>query len=480
MLRFARYLLTAACVFMGGLAPLQSANQTPDVSPITPQYFVPFFLDVEQLDFSLPSGIQSFVRASYKGKWLLLAGRVNGLHNFNNDNNNFPPSLQNTTVYVVDVETGAVFSKSLNDPSSGLTQEQVDILSVTSAQFYQHKKTLYMTGGYGVNTATGLFDTKPVLTAIDIPGMIQWVTTTGQGKSAVQNIRQLRDPVFQVTGGYMSRSLKGLTLLIFGQNYFTFYTPGQNGIYSEQVRRFKIKDDGETLSVKVLSPSPQQGPNAFYRRRDLNVVPIMQSQLGLPLPAYLALSGVFTESGGIWTVPVYITTKGWPSMYNPSNPGTFKQGMNNYNCPVLGTFSEKTGNMFISLFGGLSYGYFNNGAFTTDDEIPFINQITTIQFDKRGNINQFLMDAEYPVVISAGSNPGNQLLFGAGANFIPADGLEKYKNGVIDLDKIKYPTVVGYIVGGIASTLPNTTSSTDSTASPLIFKVTLKPTASQD
>lgn len=479
-MKFTKYLLTITCAFLTGIVPLNSANQTPDVSPITPQYFVPFFVDVEQVDLSLPSGIQSFVRGTYKGKWILLAGRVNGLHNFNNDNNNFPPSQQNRTVYVVDIANGTVHSRSLLDPNSGLTQEQIDILSVTSAQYYQHKNTLYMSGGYGVNTATGLFDTKPVLTAIDMQGLIQWVVDPNS-EPLSESVRQLRDPVFQVTGGYMTRSLKGLSLLIFGQNYFTFYVPGQNGIYSEQVRRFKIKDNGKTLSVKVLEPSPQIGPNAFYRRRDLNVIPIMQAFDGLPLPAYIALSGVFTETGGIWTVPVYISTKGWPSMANPSDPGTFKQGMNNYNCPVLSTFSERTGNMFTTLFGGLSYGYFDtNGTFQTDEEIPFINQITTVQIDKRGNINQFLMDDTYPVVISQGSNPGNQLLFGAGANFIPVDNLSTYKNGVIKLDKIKYPTVVGYIVGGIASTLPNTVSSTDSTASPLIFKVTLKPTAPQD
>ena len=48
-------------------------------------------------------------------------------------------------------------------------------------------------------------------------------------------------------------------------------------------------------------------------------------------------------------------------------------------------------------------------------------------------------------------------------------------NGVLNLDNIRQPTVIGHVVGGIMSTLPNTNDQTDSAASPYIFTVTLIP-----
>jgi hypothetical protein len=88
------------------------------------------------------------------------------------------------------------------------------------------------------------------------------------------------------------------------------------------------------------------------------------------------------------------------------------------------------------------------------------------------------MSSEYPVIASTGSNPGNPLLFGAGAQFFRASGLPSYGNGVLDLDQLggSQPHVIGYIVGGIMSTLPNTNTQSDTAASPYIFKVMLTST----
>ena len=109
-------------------------------------------------------------------------------------------------------------------------------------------------------------------------------------------------------------------------------------------------------------------------------------------------------------------------MADPSLPGTFKQGMNNYVAPTLGLYST-SGNMYTVVLGGISFGYFANGVFQTDGELPFINQVTTIRIDPQGVYTQYLMDAEYPLIRSTGSNPGNPLLFGAGAAFFPSTPL---------------------------------------------------------
>jgi hypothetical protein len=455
-----------------GISTVCAQNQTPDVSPIFPQDSLPLRITIEQADFSLPSGVQSYVAGTFGGRWLILAGRINGLHGFD-PNNNFPPNEQNSTVFVVDPVQETVAMRLLTAPGSGLTQSQVDLLSVTSAQSYQVGNTLYMTGGYGVDTSTGNFSTKDALTAIDVPGLMQWVDNTSPGDTAAQHIRQIHDPVFQVTGGQMRLGTGGVTMLMLGQNFV-----GDNvfvdGTYTEQVRRFRISDNGVTLSVAPLSPLPAI-PDANYRRRDLNVVPLIRDGNDA---GWAALSGVFTPGNGVWTVPVQIAGDGTPSMADPTNPSTFKQGMNGYASANFGAYSPSTRQMYTVLLGGISFGYFAGGAFVTDAELPFINQVTTIRQSPDGVVSQYIMNSEYPFIASTGSNPGNQLLFGAGAHLFAAAGVPVYGNGVMDLDQLggSRPRVIGYIVGGIMSTLPNTNAQSDTAASPYIFKVTLKST----
>lgn len=459
-------------------------NQTATLSPVLPNKKLPFRVKIEQLDFSLPVGIHSGATAIHNGKWLLITGRAGGLHGFNNNTNNFPPDEQNKSVYVVDPVKKTVKSRSLTDPNSGLTQQQIDTLSVTNPQSYQKKNTLYITGGYGVDTATGLFSTKDTLTAINVPGLMHWVERPASHEKASKYIRQIHHPIFQVTGGYMDQSEDEPTLLIFGQNFQGYYFDSSNGAYTEQVRRFRIIDDGKKIRIKVKSSKPSR-PDPNFRRRDLNVVPIVTKKHHKLIPSFVALSGVFTPTDGVWTVPVTINNHGHPSMARSTDPKTFKQGMNSYICPTLRMFSKRHNDMYIVLFGGLEYEYFADGQFLTDPEIPFSNNVTTIKIDRKGNFTQYLMDNEYPVILSTQSNPGNQLLFGAGADFMPAEhiamyskgNVNRYSSGIIKFDHIKKkPVLVGYIMGGIQSTLPNTTTQADSAASPYIFKVFVEST----
>lgn len=450
----------------------QSDNQTPDVNPIYPNQFLSFGVRVELEDYTLPNGIHSFVQATHGGKWLFLAGRTNGLHGFGPGNNNFPPSTQNLVVYVVDSINKTVYSRALTDPSSGLSLNQIDTLSVTSPQYYTSGSTLYITGGYGVDSVTGFFSTKNVLTAIDIPGLMHWVMAPGIGETAAQHIRQIFHPIFQVTGGYMTQLKNRPTLLVVGQNFEGFYQPDSNGLYSDLIRRFNIKDDGKNLCLEILNPEPHF-PQEWLRRRDLNVVPIIHYERGKHRQKLIAFSGVFTEKGGIWTIPIVINSKGKPQMVSPEDSTAFKQGMNNYVCPTIGLFSDNSHDMYTIFFGGISFGYYDINGFQTDSEIPFINQITTIKYDKYGYFAQYLMDAEYPVILSTQSNPGKRLLFGAGAVFIPVEHLETYGGEVLNFDALNHTTHIGYIIGGIQSTLPNTSSPSDSAASPYIFKVFL-------
>ncbi|MCB1148858.1 MAG: hypothetical protein KDK48_01725 [Chlamydiia bacterium] len=413
---------------------------------------------MEAAPFTLPNGIQAYVSAVSQGKWVLLAGRSNGLHGFSNVGNNFPPALQNRTVIVVDPATGNSWTRSLTEPSSGLTSEQIDALSTTAAQAFQKGNTLYIVGGYGINSVTGQMETKSTLTALTLDKLIDWVIN---GTTLIKDaVRQVSHPLLKVTGGFLfQNSDHDPFLLMLGQNFQGLYTDSSNGQYTQQIRQFWLNDNGKTLR---LFPKESGAILADYRRRDLNILPIMLRNK----PAYTAFSGVFTLTTGVWTVPITIFPDGSSFQPDPEAATTFKQAMNNYNCPAFGLYSVATEEMFAVFPGGISFGYFDGGVFTTDSEIPFINQVTTIRIDNEEKFTQHLMSAEYP----------GPLLYGAEAQFFPAANTPLFYNGVIQLDALpKTPTVIGYIVGGIMSTVPNTSSPADSTASPAVFTVTLIP-----
>lgn len=447
-----------------------SINQTDDLSPVITDASVPFKVSIELTNFQVPGGIHSAATAQDGYNYLFITGRTNGLHGFANSGD-FPPSQQNSRAFVINTCTQTVYSRSLHDPLAGLTQPQIDTLSVVSPQSYQAGNTLYITGGYGVNTSDGSFSTKDKLTAINVSGLIHWVTNNNCRSRASDYIRQISNPVFQVTGGNMFQYGQCPTLLIFGQNFIGNYTTSSNGIYTQQVRRFDIIDDGIRLDVRVRKPTVS---NPDYRRRDLNIIPIIKTNSGKKIPAYVALSGVFTLANGIWTVPVEITSNGIPSMANPDLESTFKQAMNNYASAHIELLSG-TGDMYSVLLGGITFGFFQNGQFQTSTDFPFTNQVTAIKRTPNGEYQQFLLPVEYPTILSTQSNPGNTLLFGAGAKFIIEPNLPMFSNGVLNLAEIRTPTVIGHIVGGIQSTLANTNVISDSAASPHIFKVTLTP-----
>ena len=366
-----------------------AANQTPTLSPVFPEKDVPYHIEIELADFTLPVGLQSMASAQYKGKWVFVAGRSAGLHGFSG--NNFPPSEQNTLIFVVDPKEKTVKTRSIADPSSGLTQEQIDQLSVTNPQFYQKGNTLYMTGGFGIETESGLFTTKKVLTAFDLPGVIHWVMHNKEGETLAQHMRQLYHPIFQITGGAMFQIGDDPSLLIFGQN---FSGPDITD-YSLQVRRFVIHDDGKDLSVSIKHFRPKV-PSPDFRRRDFNVIPIIQKSKGHIKEALVTLSGGFTLTDGAWTVPVTISADGTPFEPNPNKDSTFKQAMNLALCGTCGLFSEKTKDMYTLLFGGLTIGFFQNGQFLIDNELPFTNEVTTLKIDKKGKVKNIDCKSFYP------------------------------------------------------------------------------------
>ncbi|MEM9413846.1 MAG: PEP-CTERM sorting domain-containing protein [Planctomycetota bacterium] len=429
---------------------LAQQHQTTTVSPTGDGSALPYALQVETIDLNgavLPT-LHSYARAEHDGLWVMLAGRTNGLHGFEGLGDvNFPEASQNRDVWVVDPATGQTWSRSLESASAGLTADQVASLTPTNNQFAQVGDRLYMTGGYGLR-ADGQFDTFNTLSAIDLPGIIDWVqNATG---TAADHIRQTSDESFRVTGGAM-HDINGTMHLVFGQSFRGPYLPNRNGEYTNQVRHFTITDDGTTLGFTNASAST---PDADFRRRDLNVYTTLRPDgSGGHERGMVALSGVFTEGFGAWTVPVVMDENGNPTMDDPTDPGTFRQGFNGYHSAKIGLYSQTTGEMHEILFGGISLQTLDdNGDTLTDDFLPFVNDITSVVIDADGNFSQHHLGF-FPEITD---DEGNVMRFGANAEFFVADGIAMLEHDIIDLDALTGDTVIGYIVGGLFSNAPHT------------------------
>ncbi len=347
-------------------------------------------------------------------------------------------------------------------------RRQIASLTPANTQFYQSGESLYVTGGYGADD-TGAFVTFDTLSAINVPALGDWVVD-GTG-AAADSIRQIHDPLVKVTGGDMY-NVGGRTQLVFGQDYEGAYRPGVNGEYTSQVRSFDIVDDGVSLSIaNAASTTPEEE----YRRRDLNIFPVLRPTSGGPEEGLLVLSGVFTPTNGAWTVPVEVDASGNPSMADPTNPDTFKQGFNGYHSAKLGLYSETSGAMHEVLFGGISLQYLDEATdmVVTDNNLPFVNDITSVMIDGDGNYSQHHL-GYFPELTDL---EGNLIRFGANSEFLPAAGLAAFGNGVIDLDAITGETVLGHIFGGLAANAPHTrvSPSTLSSASNQVFEIVLIP-----
>ena len=467
-----------ALILNGGDYAALAANQTPDLTPISLGGSLPFRVTLRPYDFGqteLPT-LHSFVAGQHDGKWLLLAGRTNGLHGFDrfNPQSNFPPQSQNRDIWVIDPVTKQSWRRSLQDASAGLNAAEVNSLSPTNTQFYQEGERLYVSGGYGVvstnQDGTNNFGTFDTLSAIDLPEMIEWVMT-GAG-SAAAALRQVNDPIVKVTGGGMY-PIGGTTHLVFGQAFDGPYTPQTNGVYTQQVRSFTIVDDGVNLAIENIAST---APQPDFRRRDLNVFPVLMPGAGPQLnEGLVALSGVFTTSNGAFTVPVEIDAIGAPTMEVPSHPATFKQGFNGYHSAKLGLFSESRGEMHEVLFGGIGVQFLDETSMQvmTDNALPFVNDITAVRIDAAGAFSQHHLGF-FPAINDLG---GKRLRFGANAEFFALPGVEAYDNGVIKLDAVRQETTLGYIFGGLAANGPHTRGvpGVVSSASNVVFEVVLTP-----
>ena len=448
----------------------RAANQTPTTSPITVGTAqLPYDIVLKRVDTDgrLPT-LQGAAIGQTGKLWVFVGGRTTGLHNFTTDPlQNFPPRGQSRRIWVVDTETWRAWSRSLYN--TGLSVDQGDELGSFASQSAQVGQTLYIVGGYGYSRARRDFETFPVLTAMDLPAIVRWVREPANSPPLPSLIRQVRSEALRVTGGQMTM-LGGRAILAFGQNYAGGYgDPAAVQRYTGQVRSFDIVDNGRRVAISGLHRSPQAPNLVDFRRRDYPMMSIIDGSQSKAV----VLAGVFTPTNGAYTVPVEIDRRGVPRQADPQASGTFKQGMNIYDCAVLGIYDSASRTSHGVLFGGITYLSYDwtRRRFVADDEFPFTNQVTGIARDAAGHYRQYLLPTTFPKV--SGPDVANYL-FGAEARVLLKSDVPTQGDGMVDLQALRQragkSTVVGWIFGGIAAAKPNFGTST---ASNELFQITL-------
>jgi hypothetical protein len=466
-------------------------------------------------------------------------GRTSGRHAFFfDDASNFPPSFQNQSIYVIDPVSYEVWSMpwSQTDVPASMSNS----LSATNQQYYQKGDKLYVVGGYSrpntvsftgdvtagsdLTTVTdgldklqvgqsvsgivreivqvypanttitaingniittsnpavvvvgesglslvaskGDYTTYDTLTALSVSGLAEAVINGNAADlSTLANIRQISDPRMGMTGGVLTM-VDGRAILTFGQNFQgalsgTFLTASVAQVYTNEVRSFRIVDIGSHLAIADYKA---QRDTVNGRRRDGNLVPLIGPD-GRPKLAYLG--GVFTVDNGGYQAPILIDGRG-----NFKVAASYQQFFSQYSTAHFSLYDRRSGNNYAVLMGGISLYDYSDGQLTSDTTLPWTDNVTSIVQASDGSFQEYIMD---PIPAPF---PGGTGLYGAYAAWFQNQALPTYGNGVIKLDKLTGPTVLGYLYGGIHSNAP-TPVQRGTVASNKWFQVVLTPTGAQ-
>ena len=106
----------------------------------------PFNISLEPVEITELGGLQSFAFGQHNGKWLIVGGRLDGLHR-RQPWASFDVAGHNNQLIVVDPETKQRWTA----PLSSLPQAVQEQLSSTNMEFFQEDDYLYCVGEYGIS-----------------------------------------------------------------------------------------------------------------------------------------------------------------------------------------------------------------------------------------------------------------------------------------------------------------------------------------
>jgi hypothetical protein len=176
----------------------------------------PFDIIIEPMNIEGLGGLQAYAVGQHNGKWLIMGGRLDGLHR-RQPFAAFDIAGNNNQIIVVDPVARQKWAAPLISLPIAL-QEQ---LSSTNMEFHQHGRFLYVVGGYGHHGATASRKTFSNLTAVDVPAVINAVIS---GTSFSSFFRQISNPLFAVTGGQLKK-INNTYYLIGGNKFDGNYNP---------------------------------------------------------------------------------------------------------------------------------------------------------------------------------------------------------------------------------------------------------------
>jgi hypothetical protein len=418
----------------------------------------PFQIELEPYPIDGLPGVQSYAQGEYNGEWVILGGRTDGLHR-RQPWATFDEAGNNRDILVIDPGSKQIWHASL-DPLPLHLQDQ---LSSTNMEFHQEGPTLYVMGGYGHSRTIDSKLTYAMLTAVDLPGLVAAIKANGD---ITPYFRSLTDTGFAVTGGHLKK-IGDTWYIVGGQNFEGNYNPMGHGTfvqtYTDAIRRFRLEDDGTTMSVAHLSPWVD---SAALHRRDYNVV----NQIFPDGKAgFTAFAGPFRPDADLPFIDVVNAT---PDGY--AVDPDFAQYYNHYHCATLPLYDEETNEMHSLFFGGIAQYYESEGMLVQDNDVPFVKTIARVTRTADGRMTEYKLPVEMPGYL------------GASAEFILDPDVPRDEYGIIRMGELPAErTLLGYIFGGIESSAPNIfwiNTGTESIATPKIFKVyiTTSPVTSVD
>lgn len=468
---------------------------------------VPFQLSLEPFQIEGLVGLHSVAYGTHDGKLVVLAGRRDGMHTFPPQRGEgaevraFPPDEANDTVYVVDLTARRVLGKgSVNALPARIANQ----LRAANVQYFTRDGRLYIVGGYAPTPDRSSMKTLDQVLAIDLAALIGRVTGNRPLDEAFarEAIAVGSHPAVAVTGGHIGL-LGDRVLLAFGHLYNGLYTTG-GGLaqqeYSQSVRELSFTLDGTAVNIDYIGKDPdppptepQPVPDGPYHRRDYTLLPALAPDGSPRIAAY---GGVF-KGGRMegYVHPIYITAASGAGSGNSAGKLSFRmtedttssQLLSQYEAAAIPIYSRSRQAMYTTFFGGISQYYWdaqaralrrdppNFNVTPVIDGLPFISSISTLRVDGKANGDFLHVEEAFPPVGGeprCGTDAVKAPYLGANSFFVAAPG-GAAKGTVIALDEITKPTVIGYVIGGIASTLPYPGPAT--CASNMIYAVTLVP-----
>ncbi len=421
---------------------------------------LPFNVELREVTIPGMPALQSFAYAQNGGEWLLVSGRRSGLHAIDTTLvNAFPTSGANDSVYVVNPASQQVWSA----PLTSLPDSLADPLKATNANAYQDGDWLYLIGGYGHDSRTDSMITFPTLTAVNVPAMMAAVKARTSLAPAVSRTSNF---AWKVAGGQLMK-MNGRFYLVMGQRFDGLYSanPGYWDqfvqIYTERIQVGRITPPPSLgFAVEtIISQDPNEWARNFHRR-DLNVVGAYDPAGNKRLAVY---GGVFVPGrDAAYRVPVYV------SGTTATVDSTFFQAMSQYDAASLLLYDRTNRGMYTTLFGGISLYFYDDKRqqLHSDTGLPFIDDVSVIAVTA-GGTRQWAFPWALPGLLGADA----RVILNEEAPMDP-------ELGVVYLDALPRgaATQVGWMYGGIQSTVPQTDDQRAQTsASNRVFRVMVTP-----